>query len=180
MSFWKCPGQDQSFWRPEDIFEFPCPHCGNSVEFWKNDVTRRCPNCKKQVANPRFDPGCAAWCSYAEKCLGEMAKVIKSQPQIIRSRLQAALRKKLTPEDRDLLNRSMKAAKKAEEMALSEKREPLIPLAVSLIGPAARAKGWSREEVLDLLEEAGIDDESTAFRIYQAIEAGDDAGNDHR
>jgi alkylhydroperoxidase/carboxymuconolactone decarboxylase family protein YurZ len=108
-----------------------------------------------------------------------MAKEIKRQPQIIRSRLQAALRKKLNPEDRDLLNLSLKAAKKAEEMALAEKKEPLLPLAVSLIGPAARAKGWSRDEVLDLLEEAGIDDESTAFRIYQAIEASDGAGNGH-
>jgi hypothetical protein len=179
MSIWKCPGQDRSFWKPEDIFESPCPHCGQSIEFWKDDITLRCPNCKQLVGNPRFDPGCAAWCSYASKCLGEMAKTIQSQPQIIRNRLEVALRKKLRPEDHDLLNRSLKAAQKAEAMALAEKADPLIPVAASLVGPSARAKGWSREEVLALLGEGGIDD-NTAGRIYQLLESGDDAGNPYR
>ncbi|MDK2887796.1 MAG: hypothetical protein PWP72_674 [Thermoanaerobacter sp.] len=179
MSLWKCPGQDRSFWKPEDIFESPCPHCGQSIEFWKDDITLRCPNCKQLVGNPRFDPGCAAWCSYASKCLGEMARAIQNQPQIIRTRLEVALRKRLKPEDRDLLNRSLKAAQRAEEMAMAEKAEPLIPLAASLIGPAARIKGWSREEVLALLAEAGID-ENTAGSICRLLEPGGDQSDPYR
>ena len=36
----QCPGQDMRFWKPEDIFEAPCPHCGARMEFWKDDVRR--------------------------------------------------------------------------------------------------------------------------------------------
>lgn len=166
MSFWKCPGQDQSFWRPEDVFEIPCPYCGYSIEFWKNDVTRNCSNCKQQINNPRFDPGCAAWCSYAEKCIGERAKEIKNQPQAIRNRLQRALRNKLSLQDGDLFNRALKEAREAEKTALAEKKDPLITVAASMVGPVARDKDWSREEILSLLEETGID-QNTAEKIYQ-------------
>jgi hypothetical protein len=64
----RCPGQDQRFWKPEDITECRCPHCGDSIEFWKDDIDRPCPHCGRRVANPRFDGGCAAWCRYADRC----------------------------------------------------------------------------------------------------------------
>lgn len=69
----KCPGQDTRYWKAEDIHEQPCPHCGDEIEFWKTDVRVRCPSCKRKVANPRFNLGCAAWCAYAEQCLGGAA-----------------------------------------------------------------------------------------------------------
>jgi hypothetical protein len=70
MSGAQCPGQDKRFWKPEDIFEAPCPHCGARMEFWKDDVRRRCEGCGEMAPNPRLDLGCAAWCKYADKCLG--------------------------------------------------------------------------------------------------------------
>jgi len=168
MAFWKCPGQDPTFWKPEDIFETLCPYCSHSIEFWKNDVTRPCPGCKQQVANPRFNPGCAAWCEYADKCLGEMAKTIKNQPQIIRDRLKANLRKKLNPQERELFNNALKAAQKAESAALNEKTDPLIPIVINMIGPIACIKSWSKEDIMTLLEESGIEGE-TADRIYKEL-----------
>jgi hypothetical protein len=65
----KCPGQDTRFWRPGDIFDARCPACGMTVEFFKDEVRRRC-HCGQMVMNPRLDLGCAAWCPYADKCLG--------------------------------------------------------------------------------------------------------------
>ncbi|MBE3588212.1 MAG: hypothetical protein IMW93_06615, partial [Thermoanaerobacteraceae bacterium] len=124
MSIWKCPGQDRSFWKPEDIFESPCPNCGQNIEFWKDDVTLRCPACKQLVTNPRFNPGCAAWCSYASKCLGEAAKTIQNQPAIVKNRLEVAVRKKLAQEPA-LLGRALKAARKAEELAEAAQLSPL-------------------------------------------------------
>jgi endogenous inhibitor of DNA gyrase (YacG/DUF329 family) len=70
----RCPGQDQRFWKPGDIFEAPCPQCGRAVEFWKDDPRRLCPACGTSVANPHHDPGCAAWCKHADECLGPSRK----------------------------------------------------------------------------------------------------------
>ncbi|MGB2755966.1 MAG: hypothetical protein WBD75_06130 [Phycisphaerae bacterium] len=73
MPISQCPGQDKRFWKPDDIFESPCPECGAAIEFWKDNVRRRCRGCGATVANPRFDMGCAAWCRFAEQCLGAAA-----------------------------------------------------------------------------------------------------------
>jgi hypothetical protein len=66
----QCPGQDRRFWKPEDIFESACPHCGTAVEFWKDDPKRQCPGCARTVRNPKIDIGCAEWCDKAKECLG--------------------------------------------------------------------------------------------------------------
>lgn len=168
MTLWKCPGQDRTFWKPEDIFDYPCPHCGQSIEFWKDDIVLRCHQCKQLVTNPRFNPGCAAWCSYAEKCLGEVAKDIKAQPQIIRNRLEVEVRKKLGQDHQKLFNRLLKLANQAETLALTEKVEPLIAVAASLVGPAAAALGWAEDEILNLLNGAGIEEEK-ARKILEVI-----------
>lgn len=65
----KCPGQDQRFWKPEDIFEAKCPNCGASMEFWKDDPKLKCRKCNRVITNPKLDLGCAKWCKYADKCL---------------------------------------------------------------------------------------------------------------
>ena len=28
------------YWKPEDIFTAPCPHCGAEIEFWKDEPVR--------------------------------------------------------------------------------------------------------------------------------------------
>ncbi|MGE4297755.1 MAG: hypothetical protein AB7E47_06970 [Desulfovibrionaceae bacterium] len=70
MTALKCPGQDTRFWTPDDIFEIPCPHCGEAMEFFKTDMRLPCPACGRHVANPRRDKGCAAWCAHAVACMG--------------------------------------------------------------------------------------------------------------
>ena len=47
-----CPGQNTLFWKPEDIFEVSCPVCGASVEFFKDDVSRKCQIVRVQVPEP--------------------------------------------------------------------------------------------------------------------------------
>ena len=65
----KCPGQDQRYWKPEDIFDVKCPHCAYEIEFWKDEPYYYCPECHNMTRNPRLDTGCANWCKYAEECL---------------------------------------------------------------------------------------------------------------
>lgn len=68
----KCPGQNQQFWTPDDIFDVACPHCKTVIEFWKDDPVRPCPGCRREVRNPKIDLGCAKWCKYAKECLGTL------------------------------------------------------------------------------------------------------------
>lgn len=68
----RCPGQDQRYWKPEDICESLCPFCGAEIEFWKDEPLLCCAQCGKEVRNPRLDPGCAEWCPMADKCLGKL------------------------------------------------------------------------------------------------------------
>lgn len=65
-----CPGQNTQFWRPEDIFEIDCGFCGNAVEFFKDEGSRRCRSCGRLVRNPKVNLGCAQWCEHARECLG--------------------------------------------------------------------------------------------------------------
>jgi hypothetical protein len=67
----RCPGQDQRYWKPEDIFDHPCPFCGTEIEFWKDEPFRQCPCCEKEVRNPRIDLGCSEWCKHGNKCVGK-------------------------------------------------------------------------------------------------------------
>jgi len=149
----RCPGQDRRYWKPEDIFEEPCPHCGTLIEFWKDDVTVRCPHCRQQVKNPRFDPGCAAWCSYASKCLGSLAQVYQKQPRVIRDKLEVETRKKLANQ-KELLAFALKAASFAEKIAQEEGVEPLVAIAASLLYDIEEI-----EEAERIMYSLGIDEE---------------------
>lgn len=69
----KCPGQDTLYWQPGDIFEAPCPNCGRTIEFFKDDASRRCKGCGAKVLNPKLDFGCAEHCVFADQCLAGVA-----------------------------------------------------------------------------------------------------------
>jgi hypothetical protein len=68
MADLKCPGQDARYWKKGDIFEVRCPECGRGVEFFRDDVRRRCA-CGGIIVNPKLDLTCAEWCQSAEKCV---------------------------------------------------------------------------------------------------------------
>jgi hypothetical protein len=70
----KCPGQDTQFWGPDAIYSVECPQCGNPVEFFKDDIRRRCPGCGHMFLNPKLNLGCARWCQFADQCVGAMGK----------------------------------------------------------------------------------------------------------
>ena len=68
----RCPGQDPRYWTSDEVCETRCPHCGLEMEFFNDEPARTCRSCRKKVRNPKFDPGCAKWCKYADECLGKM------------------------------------------------------------------------------------------------------------
>lgn len=68
----KCPGQDSKYWKDDAIFEVNCPKCDSPVEFYKDDTSRKCPQCRHRFVNPKMDFGCASYCQFAEQCLGTL------------------------------------------------------------------------------------------------------------
>jgi putative nucleotidyltransferase with HDIG domain len=70
----KCPGQDTRYWDKNAIFNVNCPLCGHPEEFFKDESSRKCKKCGYPIPNPKMDKGCAAYCKFAEQCLGELAK----------------------------------------------------------------------------------------------------------
>ena len=78
MGRFKCPGQDSRYWKPNDIFQAPCAHCGQPIEFFKDDLRRKCFSCRKYTVNPRNDLGCAEWCKFGPECLAQAGA---SRPQ---------------------------------------------------------------------------------------------------
>jgi hypothetical protein len=76
MVFKKCPGQDLGRKKIEDVVcNLPCLRCGEKVEFFFDDKTRKCPSCGSKISKSDIqllkDFGCADWCNSAEKCLGD-------------------------------------------------------------------------------------------------------------
>ena len=59
----KCTGNNTQEWSTDAIFDIKCKNCDTSVEFFKDEITRNCPNCRKPVFNDRKDFGCGQWCS---------------------------------------------------------------------------------------------------------------------
>lgn len=66
----KCPGQDTQQWGFDAIYDVDCPKCGVAIEFFKDQVKRRCSQCQEVVFNERMDLGCAKWCPSADSCVG--------------------------------------------------------------------------------------------------------------
>ena len=75
MVFKKCPGQDLSRKKIEDVVsDILCQRCGKAVEFFFDDFSRICPNCGAPVFKSEEERAkdfkCALWCEAAEDCLG--------------------------------------------------------------------------------------------------------------
>jgi hypothetical protein len=92
----QCPGQDNRYWSGEAVFELPCPHCGQVLEFFKDDSQRTCKQCGHKVLNPKIDFGCASYCPYAEQCMGALPSDLRARAgNLFKERLAVAVRKRL-------------------------------------------------------------------------------------
>jgi hypothetical protein len=118
----QCPGQDNRYWDGEAVFEAPCPHCGNELEFFKDDSQRSCKKCGNRVLNPRIDFGCAAYCSHAEQCLGSMPpELLAKQKNLFKDKLSIAVRKQLIGAE-DIYKKATTRTAIAEQLCKDEQR----------------------------------------------------------
>ena len=124
----RCPGQDQRFWKPQDIFEVDCAKCGNPVEFFKDEPQLKCRQCGHIVINPKIDLGCAEWCQYAEQCLG----VRLSNMTVVRQKLIDEM-KNVFSTDEKRIERTLAVLDYAERIQAVEGGDPLVVKAVAIL-----------------------------------------------
>ncbi len=125
----RCPGQDQRFWKPEDIFEVQCTGCGGAIEFFKDEPKLKCRKCGQMVVNPKIDLGCAEWCQYAEQCLG--VDVVKNL-KIMRDKLIGRM-KNVFGEDQKRIEHALAVLDYAEQIQNVEGGDPLIVRAAAIL-----------------------------------------------
>lgn len=181
MALHRCPGMDARFWKPKDIFDLRCPHCGTVIEFWKDDPKRTCAGCGTMISNPHIDLGCAKWCQYAEECLGVAPDVSVAEAPVI-ERLTALLTRELQ-NNPHALQRARKACAQTEALLHETGGDPRISKSAALVLGSLLQHGQGGnpdfrrvatfeqpDRLQALLAEAGIE-ETSAEKISHLVTA---------
>jgi hypothetical protein len=149
----KCPGQDTQYWTENAIFEAACPQCGAGVEFFKDDTTRRCGQCGHRFINPKMDFGCAAYCSYAEQCLGDLPPELVAQKEdLLKDRVAVAVKRHLKS-DFKRIGHISRRARHAEALARQMQVNPAVVLIAAYLWDLGGDKGGTVSVARDILEQ---------------------------
>jgi HD superfamily phosphodiesterase len=129
----RCPGQNTRFWKPEDIFEMTCAKCGQQVEFFKDEPSRRCKNCGNKVLNPKMDFGCAIYCKFAQQCLGNLPPELLAQREELFKNRVAIEMKRYFNKDFKRIGHAAKVARYAEQILQKEKGDLAVVLTAAYL-----------------------------------------------
>jgi HD superfamily phosphodiesterase len=121
------------YWKPGAIFDAPCPQCGSQVEFFKDESTRKCPQCGHKMINPRMDFGCASYCQHAEQCLGELPPELLAQRKDLLKDRVALEMKQYFRQDFKRIGHATKVARYAEKIAKEEKGDMVVVLCAAYL-----------------------------------------------
>ncbi len=116
----KCPGQDTQYWDENAIFEAKCPECSHVVEFFKDDTTRKCGHCGHRFINPKLDFGCAAYCQFAEQCIGNLPPELLAQKDDLLKDRVAIEMKRYFKTDFKRIGHATRVARYAERIGKAE------------------------------------------------------------
>jgi len=129
----KCPGQDTQYWKKDAIYEEHCPECSAVIEFFKDDTSRRCSGCGKKMVNPKMDFGCAAYCQYAEQCIGTLPEeFIKNREDLLKDRVAVEV-KRYFKTDFKRIGHAVKVARCAEAIGKKEQGDLSVVLAAAYL-----------------------------------------------
>jgi len=162
----KCPGQDTQFWKPNDVYNVECPKCGNSVEFFKDDIRRRCQKCGHMFINPKLNLGCARWCQFADQCVGAIGK------EEFKEIITLAMKEHLGG-DTERIEKALKVGRFAEDILEKEEGNPKVVIAAAIlydIGVHEVREKDSLPIVRGILERSGSKDDAIE-EVCQIIES---------
>lgn len=155
----KCPGQDPRFWKPDAIRDAECPACGEKVEFFKDDLMRRCRNCGHRFRNPFLDLGCAEWCKFAEQCIPLLARAggAEDAEGPLKDQLLSAMREKagLSPER---MKRALSMLDEIEQLLPQSDADARIVVAAALLRFLSNNAEECARKARDIMAENGFDD----------------------
>lgn len=124
----QCPGQDSRYWDKNAIFEIKCQHCGQTVEFFKDDSTRTCKYCGHRLLNPGIDFGCASYCPFAEQCLGGLPpELLAKRTDLLKDRVAIEM-KRYFGDDFRRIGHATKVVRYAEAIGKEEKANLAVVL----------------------------------------------------
>lgn len=130
-----CPGQDTRYWRPGDIFDVTCGSCGKVLEFFKDEATRKCPQCGTRIKNPHLALGCAQWCEHAKECLGFDPKTTAVDGEgetALVDKLIAAM-KQVFGADQKRIDHAFAVLSRAREIIKQEPADPKVVMAAAIL-----------------------------------------------
>ena len=131
----RCPGQDTRYWTPDDIFEIPCPHCGDEMEFFKDDPALTCRSCQREVRNPRIDLGCAKWCEFAGECLEQLPGDPEGLAPLCERLIEKM--KSVFGDDQRRIDHALAVLRHADTIMESEKTDPEKDISALVVRAAA-------------------------------------------
>jgi len=129
----KCPGQDSRNWTAGDIFDAPCPQCGSTVEFFKDEPTRKCRKCGYRFPNPKTDFGCAAYCKFADQCLGDLPPELLAQRKDLLKDRVAVEMKRYFKSDFKRIGHATRVARYAERIGRGEGGDTAVVLCAAFL-----------------------------------------------
>ncbi|MCE5336190.1 MAG: phosphohydrolase [Desulfobacteraceae bacterium] len=151
----KCPGQDTRFWGHEAIFEAHCPKCEAPVEFFKDESSRKCRRCGHRVLNPNMDFGCAAYCKYAEECLGEISpELLAKRAEMLKDRVAAEVKRSLG-RDFKRIGRALKVAEFSREIQREEGGDEAVVILAAYLESIRSGNAAPGQSPADILARAG-------------------------
>ncbi len=171
----KCPGQDMKYWKASAIFDAQCPKCNTTVEFYKDDTSRKCGNCGNRFVNPKMDFGCASYCPYAEQCLGGLPEEFTGARDNLLKDKVAVEMKRFFQTDFKRIRQATATAQFAEKIGKAESGNLAILLCASYLHATglvaaediltkAGASTPMIEEICELLQEIETVDEANSLQ----------------
>ena len=121
------PGTRQSILEARRYFR------GHSVEFFKDDTTRKCVHCGHKFANPKMDFGCASYCQYAKECIGDLPPELLAQKEdLLKDRIAIEM-KRYFKRDFKRIGHATRVARYAERIGRDERGNLAVILAAAYL-----------------------------------------------
>jgi hypothetical protein len=108
------------YWKDDAIFDVDCPKCGKSIEFYKDDTTRKCGGCSHRFVNPKMDFGCASYCQFAEQCMGTLPEeFMGSREDLLKDKVAVEMKRHFKSDFKSI-RQATTAARHAENICKEE------------------------------------------------------------